>query len=48
MLIILLLIKDSMNKTMEMQIIVIHDVQDDFDMKPDITNLIQEKTSSHF
>ena len=39
----LFLIKDSKNKTMEMQIIVIHDAQDDFDMKPDITNLIQEK-----
>ena len=48
MLIILLLIKDSKNKIMEMQIIVIHDAQDDFDMKPDITNFIQEKTSSHF
>ena len=44
----LLLIKESKNKTMEMQIIVIHDAQDDFDMKPDITNFIQEKTSSHF
>ena len=43
MLIILLLIKDLKNKTMEMQIIVIHDAQDDFDMKPDIINFIQEK-----
>ena len=42
-LIILLLIKYLKNKTMEMQIIVIHDVQDDFDMKPDITNFMQEK-----
>ena len=48
MLIILLLIKDSKNRTMEMQIIVIHDTQDDFDMKPDITNFIQEKTSTPF
>ena len=42
------LIKDSKNKNMEMQIIVIHDAQDDFDMKPDLTNFIQEKTSSPF
>ena len=48
MLIILLLIKDSKNKTMEMQIILLHDAQDDFDIKPDITNFIQEKTSSPF
>ena len=33
---------------MEMQIIVIHDTQDDFDMKPDITNFIQDKTRSPF
>ena len=45
----LFLIKDSKNKTMEMQIIVIHDAQDDFDMKPDITNLnTGKKTSSPF
>ena len=43
MLIILLLIKDSKNKTIKMQIIVIHDAQDDFDMKPDITNFILQK-----
>ena len=45
----LFLIKEPKNKTMEMQIIVIHDAQDDFDMKPDITNFIQDKkTSSPF
>ena len=36
----LFLIKESKNKTMEMQIIVIHDAQDDFDMKPDNTLFI--------
>ena len=43
MLIILLLIKESKNKTMEMQIIMIHDAQDDFDMKLEIDYLIKEK-----
>ena len=39
----LLLIKESKNKTMEIQIIVITGAQVDFYIKPDIANFIQEK-----
>ena len=35
----LLLIKESKNKTMEIKIIVIHDAQNDFDMKLEIVYL---------
>ena len=40
-----LLIKESKNKTMEIQIIVIAGAQVDFYIKPDIANFIQEKNT---
>ena len=39
----LLLIKESKNKTMEIQIIMIIEVQVDFDMKPGIDNFYRKK-----
>ena len=42
----LLLVKESKNKTLEIQIIVITEAHDDFDMNQDIVNFIQEKTFS--
>ena len=50
MLIILLCFKkkESKNKTLKIQIIVITEAHDDFDMNQDIANFIQKKTSSPF
>ena len=42
----LLLVKESKNKTLEIQIIVITEAHDDFDMNQEIANRIQAKKFS--